>query len=90
MDEKNYFYWKIKVKVYIKAIDEKAWRAILTGWTLPLTTTNGVSTSKFEDTWSKDEDVLATTNFKALNAIFFSIDDNQFKLIFICEFVKDA
>ena len=32
LDGKKYSYWKVKVKIYIKAIDEKAWHAILTVW----------------------------------------------------------
>ena len=47
-------------------------------------------TSKSEETWSKEESVLATANFKALNAIFVSVDTNQFKLISSCECARDA
>ena len=46
--------------------------------------------SKSKETWSKKESALATTNFKALNAIFASVDANQFKLISSCECTSDA
>ena len=32
----NYPYWKARMKVFIKTIDEKAWRSILIGWGLSL------------------------------------------------------
>ena len=28
-------FWKVRVKTYIKTIDEKVWLAILTGWSPP-------------------------------------------------------
>ena len=89
LDEKNYTYWKIRVKAYIKAIDEISWKSVVTGWTYPIVTTNEVTTIKFEETWSKEENSLATTNFKALNAIFAYADFTQFKLISACESTKD-
>ena len=55
LDEKNYSYWKVRVNVYIKVIDEKTWRAILTRWTHPTVTTEEVTTTKSEETWSKEK-----------------------------------
>ena len=78
LDDKNYSYWKVRVKAYIKAIDESTWRSILIGWTPPIITTNSAMTSKLEETWSKEESTLATANFKVLNAIFASVDANNF------------
>ena len=90
LDDKNYSYWKVRIKAYIKAIDESAWRSILIGWTSPIIATDSATIAKSEETWSKKESALATANFKALNAIFTSIDANQFKLIFSCECARDA
>ena len=33
LDGTNYPYWKASMRAFIKALDEKAWCAILTGWT---------------------------------------------------------
>ncbi|XP_012852368.1 PREDICTED: uncharacterized protein LOC105971978 [Erythranthe guttata] len=33
LDGSNYSYWKSKMKMFIKSVDERAWRAIVTGWT---------------------------------------------------------
>ena len=38
LDKKNYAYWKVRVKAYIKSIDERVWQSILTRWSLPVTT----------------------------------------------------
>ena len=62
----------------------------MTGWTPPIVTTDEVTTIKSEDTWTKEENSLATANFKALNAIFAFVDSIQFKLISACESAKDA
>ena len=90
LDDKNYAYWKIRVKAYIKAIDERSCKSVVTGWTPPTITTDEVTTVKSEETWTKEENSLATTNFKSLNAIFASVDSTQFKLISACESAKDA
>ena len=65
LDRKNYAYWKIKVKVYIKSIDEKAWRAILIGWSPRTVATeeNKVVTFKPDETCSTKEDCLVNNNF---------------------------
>ena len=62
----------------------------MTGWTPSTVTTDDVTTVKSEETWTKEENSLATANFKALNAIFASVDSIQFKLISACESAKDA
>ena len=54
-------------------------------WTPPT-----VTTVKSDETWTKEENSFATTNFKALNAIFASVDSTQFKLISACESAKEA
>ena len=91
LDGSNYSYWKARMKAFIKAIDEKAWRAVLTGWDHPVTKdTEGVEKLKPEISWSTEEDKLANNNSKALNAIFNGVDASQFKLISTCETAKDA
>ena len=37
LDGSNYPYWKARRKVFIKDLDEKAWRSVLIGWTHPTT-----------------------------------------------------
>ena len=91
LDGTNYPYWKVRMRAFIKALDEKAWRTILTGWTHLTKIDNARKTIiKPEETWSMEEDLLANYNLKLLNAIFNAVDANQFKLISTCEIAKDS
>ena len=91
LDGSNYHYWKARMKAFIKALDEKAWRAVLTGWEYPTTKDDkGKFVPKPEESWTSDEDRLANNNSKALNAIFNVVDANQFKLISTCETAKEG
>ena len=77
LDGSNYFYWKACMKVFIKAINEKAWRYVLIGWKHPITKdSEGKEILKLEITWSTEEDMLANNNSKVLNAIFNRVDAN--------------
>ncbi|KAL8464945.1 hypothetical protein ACS0TY_034433 [Phlomoides rotata] len=78
--------------MYIKSIDERAWRSILAGWNPPRTTEDAdheVQVKKELD-WTNDECTLASYNFKALNAIFTSVDTCMFKIISNCVSANDA
>ncbi|CAM8953810.1 unnamed protein product [Rhodiola kirilowii] len=87
----NYAYWKSKMKAFLKSLDEKAWRAVMVGWTEPMMANpEGVVMPKPEALWSKADDVVAVGNSKALNAIFYGVDENVFKLIAECEVAKEA
>ncbi|CAM8887953.1 unnamed protein product [Rhodiola kirilowii] len=87
----NYAYWKSKMKAFLKSLDEKTWRAVLVGWTEPMMANpEGVVMPKPEALWSEADDVAAIGNSKALNAIFYGVDENVFKLIAQCEVAKEA
>ncbi|CAM8966303.1 unnamed protein product [Rhodiola kirilowii] len=87
----NYGYWKARMKAFIKNVDEKAWRYVLTGWNTPLLATDeGKIVPKPETEWSEQEERLAMGNAKALNAIFSDVDEAIFKLILNCESAKEA
>ena len=79
------------MKSFIKSIDEKAWRAVLIGWSPCVTKDNdGKEILKPELCWSVDKDKLANYNSHALNAIFNGVGASQFKLISTCESAEDA
>ena len=82
LNHSNYVYWKARMKAFIKTLNEKAWRAVLSGWYHPtVTDTEGKTTPKPELEWTPQEDNLSKYNSIALNAIFNAVDPNQFKLI---------
>ena len=39
-DGNNYAYWKVRMKTFLKSIDERVWLSVESGWERP-TTTNG-------------------------------------------------
>ncbi|CAM8935172.1 unnamed protein product [Rhodiola kirilowii] len=87
----NYPYWKSKMKAFLKSLDERAWRAVMIGWTEPMIANpEGAIMPKPEALWSEADDVAAVGNSKALNVIFYGVDENVFKLIAECEVAKEA
>ncbi|KAL8456800.1 hypothetical protein ACS0TY_034877 [Phlomoides rotata] len=80
------------MRMYIKSIDERAWRSILSGWEPPRTTADAdaETTVKRELDWTTEESTLASYNLKALNAIFTSANTSMFKIISNCVSAKDA
>ncbi|CAM8990879.1 unnamed protein product [Rhodiola kirilowii] len=87
----NYAYWKSKMKAFLKSLDERAWRAVMIGWTEPMMANpEGVVIPKPEALWFEADEVAAIGNSKALNAIFYGVDENVLKLIAECEVAKAA
>ncbi|KAK2451549.1 gag-protease polyprotein [Trifolium repens] len=91
LDGSNYDYWKARMIAFIKSMDQRAWRAIVTGWNHPMVTAEDGSTSlKRVVDWSAEEETIASANSKALNAIFNGVDQNMFKLINTCTEANQA
>ena len=91
LDGSNYDYWKARMIAFIKSMDSKAWKAIVTGWNHPIVSAeDGSSILKDERDWTPEEETASSNNFKALNAIFNGVDENIFKLINTCTEAKQA
>ncbi|KAK2415413.1 gag-protease polyprotein [Trifolium repens] len=87
----NYDYWKARMIAFIKFMDQKAWRAIITVWNHPIVSAeDGSSILKGEGDWTSEEETEANSNSKALNVIFNGVDENIFKLINTCTEAKQA
>ncbi|XP_075492593.1 uncharacterized protein LOC142530659 [Primulina tabacum] len=85
LDGTNYSLWKVKIRYYIKSIDERAWQRVINGWTPPVTLDQeGDNLPKPETDWTADEVQNSNYNSNALNAIFTSVDMNMFTLITNC------
>ncbi|PON47920.1 hypothetical protein PanWU01x14_240940 [Parasponia andersonii] len=79
------------MRVFIRALDIKARRSILIGWSLPIVRVDdGTISLKSEIDWSPQDDLLASYNTKALHAIFNGCDIEQIMLISSCETAKEA
>ena len=71
-DGNNYAYWKVRMKIFLKSIDERVWNFVEYGWEKPTT-----SVSEWE-TFQKE---AAAFNNKVMNAIFNVIYMEEFKRI---------
>ena len=60
-DDTNYAYWKVRMKVLLRAIGEQVWQAIEVGWIKP---------KEVPVDW--DEAIIKAANFnsRALNALY--------------------
>ena len=63
-DGNNYAYWKVRMKAFLKSIDERVWNFVEYGWEKPTTPVSEWQTSQKE---------VAAFNSKAMNAIFNAI-----------------
>jgi len=93
LDGSNFDDWKSRMSAFLKSIDSKTWKAILKSWEHPFVLDkdgNKTVDLKPAEEWSKEEDVLALENSKALNALFHGVDNNKFRLIKQCNVDKDA
>ncbi|XP_073277629.1 uncharacterized protein [Primulina huaijiensis] len=56
LDGTKYGLWKVKIRYYIKSIDERAWQRVINGWTPPKKEDeDGDSLMKPETDWTADE-----------------------------------
>ena len=71
-DGNNYAYWKVRMKAFLKSIDERVWNSIEYGWEKPTTHVSEWQTSQKE---------ASAFNSKAMNAIFNAVSMEEFKRI---------
>ena len=71
-DGNNYTYWKIRMKAFLKSIDERVWNSIEYGWEKPTTPVSE---------WQTYQKEAAAFNSKAMNAIFNAVSMEEFKRI---------
>ena len=80
-DGSNYAYWKVHMKFFLQALNEKVWQAIEVGWIKPK-----------EALVDWDEATIKAANFnnRALNALFNGVTNEEFKKISSMEIAKEA
>ena len=71
-DENNYAYWKVRMKVFLKSIDERVWNSVEYRWEKPTAPVNE---------WQTSQKVAAVFNSKVMNAIFNAVSMEEFKRI---------
>ena len=71
-DGNNYAYWKVRMKAFLKSIDERVWNSVEYIWEKPTTPISEWQTFKKE---------AVVFNSKAMNAIFNAISMEEFKRV---------
>ena len=71
-DGNNYTYWKVRMKAFLKSIDERVWNSVEYGWEKPTTPVSEWQTSQKE---------TIAFNSKAMNAFFNAVFIEEFKRI---------
>ena len=71
-DGNNYAYWKVRMKPFLKSIDERVWNSVEYRWEKPTTPVSEWQTSQKE---------VAAFNSKIMNAIFNAVSMKEFKRI---------
>ena len=72
LDGNNYAYWKVRMKAFLKSIDERVWNSIEYRWEKPATPVNE---------WETAQKEAVAFNSKVMNAIFNVVSMEEFKRI---------
>ena len=80
-DGNDYAYWKVRMRVFLKSLDEKVWLSVENGLTKPAT---------LVDQWYDEQIDVANYNSKAMNAIYNGVSSMQFKKISNVEVAKTS
>ena len=74
----NYAYWKVRMKAFLKSIDERVWNSVEYGWEKPTTPVSE---------WQSSQKEAAAFNSKAMNN---AISMEEFKRISNVEVAQTA
>nr|KYP34823.1 hypothetical protein KK1_044175 [Cajanus cajan] len=76
----NYVYWKIRMRIFIEAIDIDVWDAIENGPYIPMTKDDDGKREKHWSEWSDDERKRAQYDYRAKNIITSALSIDEFKM----------
>ena len=71
-DGNNYAYWKVRMKAFLKSINERVWNSVEYEWEKPT-----IPVSE----WQTSQKETAAFNSKVMNAIFNAVFIEKFKRI---------
>ncbi|KAH9744285.1 hypothetical protein KPL70_003639 [Citrus sinensis] len=85
-DGNDYPYWKIRMRIYLQALDYEIWEIVNDGPFMPLTKNEvGEDIPKPSQDWNEFEKRKASLNSKAMNALFCALDKKEFHRVSSCE-----
>ena len=71
-DGTNYAYWKVRIRAFLRSLNEKVWQVIEIGWTKP---------KEAPANWDEEKIKVVNFNSRALNALFNAVTNEEFKKI---------
>ncbi|KAH9672063.1 hypothetical protein KPL70_017583 [Citrus sinensis] len=85
-DGNDYPYWKIRMRIYLQALDYEIWEIVNDGPFMPLTKNEvGEDIPKPSRDWNEFEKRKASLNSKTMNALFCALDKKEFHKVSSCE-----
>ena len=80
-DSTNYAYWKVRMRVFLQSLNEKVWLTVEVGWKKP---------KEPLVMWDDTKIKIANFNSRALNALFSTMTNEEFKKISSTDYAKEA
>ena len=77
----NYAYWKVRMRAFLRSLDEMVWLAMEIGWTKP---------TEASIDWDDAKIKTANFNSNALNSLFSVVTNEEFEKISLIETSKEA
>ncbi|XP_022864588.1 uncharacterized protein LOC111384537 [Olea europaea var. sylvestris] len=88
-DGTNYAYWNIRMRAFLKSLDEHVWVSVQNGWKPPSTIVSGTVNLTDISLWTKDEIAEHNWNSKGLHALFMVVSPEEFRRLSMCETAKE-
>ena len=85
----GYHYWKIRMQIFIEAIDLNIWEAIEIGPYVPTIVDGSTTTKKPRDQWSEEDRRRFQYNLKAKNIITFALGIDEYFRVSNCTNAKE-
>ncbi|XP_022857366.1 uncharacterized protein LOC111378405 [Olea europaea var. sylvestris] len=87
-DGSNYAYWNVRMRAFLKSLDEHVWISVQNGWKPPSTTVSGTINLTDISLWTKDELAACNWNSKEIHALFMAISPEEFRRVSMFEEVR--
>ncbi|XP_022891620.1 uncharacterized protein LOC111406424 [Olea europaea var. sylvestris] len=79
----NHAYWKVRMRAFLKSLDEHVWISVQNGWKPPFTTVSGTINLTDISLWTKDELAACNWNSKGIHALFMALSPEEFRRVSI-------
>ena len=85
----GYAYWKVRMKIFIQAIDNEIWKTVEKGPHIPYTLVEDVQMLTPEDKWTEDDKKKIQLDYKAKNIITSALSYDEFFRVSQCSSAKE-